>query len=329
MISVVLSVAVSMSGCQTQVARGTEAARSKPQTTLKRSSFARILMGSRCTIVLYAPDEASAAGPAEAAFDEIARIERVLTDYDPKSEAMTATTHTPGQWRPISTILLDVLLQSRDIHNRTDGAFDPTVGAYTHLWRLARREGKIPTPAQLKAAGVSVGFEHLRLDPINSTLLFDAPGIVLDFGGIGKGYAAQSALDLLARRGFTIATVDIGGDLALGDPPPDQPEGWRVEIATGLDASRDTYLANCAVATSGDLERFYEHGGVRYSHILDPRTGMGIAQRRAATVIAPDGATADALASAISVLGQGRIDELESRFPAVRINLQTRSLSPH
>lgn len=283
-------------------------------------------MGSRCTIVLFAPDEPAAAQAAGAAFDKIAQIERVLTDYDPKSEAMVVTTLATDQWHPISMTLLDVLLLSRDIHNRTDGAFDPTVGAYTHLWRAAKREGGIPTRDELALASASVGFDHLRIDPMSSTLRFDTAGIILDFGGIGKGYAARVALDLLRDRGFPIASIDMGGDLALGDPPPDHRRAWRVEIATGLDASRVTWVANRAVATSGDLERYFEHDGVRYSHILDPRTGMGIAQRRAATVIAPDAATADALASAISVLGEGHINELECRFPGVSIELVTRSL---
>lgn len=316
----------SVGGCRTTNTPGPDAERPSGQVTLNRYRFARILMGSRCEIVLYGPEEPDSARAAGEAFDEIARIERVLSDYDERSEAMVLMSRQPGEWYEVSTTLLDVLLISRDIHMRTDGAFDPTVGAYTQLWRRARAQERIPTRAELDEAADSVGFEHLRIDPMSGEVRFDAPGMILDFGGIGKGYAAQAAMDVLAGQGFAIVSVDMGGDLAFGEPPPDQADGWRVEIDTGLGESRTVRLANCAVATSGDLERFFDHGGVRYSHILDPRTGMGIRQRRAATVIAPDATLADALASAASVLGPGGIEQLQTAFPGVRIELVTQPL---
>ncbi|MEX0875840.1 MAG: FAD:protein FMN transferase, partial [Phycisphaerales bacterium] len=304
-LSILISVVVgailyigSMGGCQTTGTPGPDAQRPEGQVTLNRYRFARILMGSRCEIVLYGPKEPAAAGAAGAAFDEIARIERVLSDYDERSEAMVLMSREPGVWHEVSMTLLDVLLMSRDIHMRSEGAFDPTVGAYTHLWRQARAEQRISKRVELNERADSVGMAHLRIDPMAGKVRFDAREMVLDFGGIGKGYAAQAALDLLIDQGFAISSVDMGGDLAFGDPPPDRPVGWRVEIATGLRDSRSVHLANCAVATSGDLERYFEVDGERYSHILDPRTGVGIRQRRAVTVIAPDAAMADALASA-------------------------------
>lgn len=283
-------------------------------------------MGSRCTIVLYASSEPAAARAAAAAFDQIAHAQRVLTDYDPNSEAMRLTAQPPDVWHEVSATLLQVLIRAEDIHNRTLGAFDPTVGAYTHLWREAKKQARAPTPNELRAASKRVGFMHIQVDPARSAVRFDTPGIVLDFGAIGKGYAAQLALDSLRDAGFPSAMIDMGGDLALGDAPPDQPQGWRVRIITGLSASEERTLTNCAVATSGDLERYYEHEGVRYSHILDPRTGMGVAQRRAATAIAPDAALADALASAISVLGEAHASALRAEFPGVEITLVTRAL---
>lgn len=279
-------------------------------------------MGSRCSIVIEAQSEPEAAHAAAAAFDEIARIEQVLSDYRADSESMLLTGQDPGNWHPISPILMDVLVRSRDIHNRTRGVFDPTVGAYTHLWRLPGH----PSRESLRDASDRVGFGLLQLDERGSRVRFDQTGIILDFGGIGKGYAAQRAMGILRARGLTIASIDMGGDLVLGDPPSEQPEGWRVQIITGITQTRTEFLSNCAVATSGDLERFYEYNGVRYSHIVDPRTGLGITQRRAASVIAPDGALADALASAVSVLGQEHLDDLQEQFPGVRITLVSRSM---
>jgi thiamine biosynthesis lipoprotein len=280
-------------------------------------------MGSRCTIVLESTSEAEAARAARLAFDEIARIEQVLSDYRDDSESMRLTRLEPNGWHPVSDTLMEVLLRSRDIHNRTNGAFDPSVGAFTHLWRRPEP----PTSQAIKQASDQVGFHHFQLDEAGHSVRFDRTGIILDFGGIGKGYAAQKAIEILREQGHPIASVDMGGDLAFGDPPSEQPQGWRVEIITGLSETRVEHLANCAIATSGDLERYYEYEGIRYSHIVDPRTGMGITERRAATVIAHDAATADALASALSVLGQSGLEKLSAQYPDAQFDLVVRSMS--
>ena len=315
-----------ISGCAQPPTRvGTDPAQSN-QRTLTRYRFARVMMGSRCEITLEAPSEPDAARAAGRAFDEIKRIERVLSDYDPDAESMRVMRLEPGAPHPISETLLEVLLVARDIHIASGGAFDPSVGTVTHLWRNAARNGEIPSPESLRDASQRVGFDHLTIDPLRRTLRFDRDGMTLDFGGIGKGYAARAAVELLRELGYPIACVDMGGDLQLGDPPSDSPRGWRVEIVTGIDQTHTRYLHNEGIATSGDLERFYEHDGVRYSHIIDPRTGFGITQRRAATVIAPDATIADALASAISVMDDAGKAQLEQAYPGVSITLVSRSL---
>lgn len=184
----------------------------------------------------------------------------------------------------------------------------------------------MPSGDQLARAMDRVGLTKLHLDHDCRSVMFDTNGMILDFGGIGKGYAAQRAIELLRSQGFTIASVDMGGDLAIGDPPSDHLGGWRVEIITGLGTNRSVSLANCAIATSGDLERFYEYEGVRYSHIIDPRTGYGIRERRAVTVIASDASIADAIASAVSVLGEGGLDRVRAAYPDVSIELVTRGI---
>lgn len=276
-------------------------------------------MGSRCTIVIEAESEPAAARAAGDAFAEILRIESVLSDYREDSESMRVMRRDPNEWHPISETFFDVLERSQDIHKRTGGAFDPTIGPLTHLWR---RDG-LPDRDEITGAQSRIGMSHLDLDEHACAIRFDRRGMVLDFGGIGKGYAAQRAIEILRERGYPIASVDLGGDLALGYPPSDQPEGWRVVIETGLGESRVEYLSRCGVATSGDLERFYEYEGVRYSHIIDPRTGYGLRERRAATVIAPDATIADALASAVSVLGDAWRDVIGDAFTDARIVLVT------
>jgi thiamine biosynthesis lipoprotein len=272
--------------------------------------------------VIEAESEPDAARAAASAFDEIARIEQALSDYRTDSESMRLMRQAPGEWHTVSETLFEVLVQSMDIHNRTNGAFDPTIGAISHLWRGS----SMPSGDELTRALDRVGFSKLHFDQGTRSVMFDRNGMILDFGGIGKGYAAQRAIDLLRSQGFMIASVDMGGDLALGDPPSDHSEGWRVEIITGLGTNRSVSLANCAITTSGDLERFYEYEGVRYSHIIDPRTGYGIRERRAVTVIAPDASIADAIASAVSVLGEDGLEHVRAAYPDVSIELVTRSM---
>ena len=314
------------SGCAKTPTRAGIDPTQEGQRTLTRYRFARVMMGSRCEITLEATNEPEAAQAVGRAFDEIKRIERVLSDYDAESESMRIMELQPGIDHQISETLLEVLLVSGDIHAASGGAFDPTIGALTHLWRNSAREGEIPSQESIDNARDRIGFEHVQIDLDTHTLIFDQTGMILDFGGIGKGYAAQKAVELLTNLGYPVACVNLGGDLHLGEAPSNQPEGWRIEIVTGLGRTQTLHLKHCGIATSGDLERYYEHQGVRYSHIIDPRTGMGITQRRAATVIAPDATIADALASANSVMGERGKDQLEQAYPDASIVLVSRAL---
>lgn len=293
------------------------------QSTPTRYEYASIQMGSRCSIVLYADSEPTAAAAAEHAFDAIAAIEETLTDYRPNSEAMRATQQPAGQWIEISPVFTDVLKQSRFFFRLSNGAFDPTVGGFTRLWRAAGSEQRIPTAQELGHARQAVGFDLVELDAERQRVRFLKPRMILDFGAIGKGYAADRALDVLREHGINAAMVDLGGDLALGDPPPNHSEGWRISVQPGNSAEWSAPLHNAAIATSGDLERHYEHNGIRYSHILDPRTGVGVTIPRAVTVIAQDATTADAAASIVSVLGESAIPPLRAYFPGIHIRIAT------
>ncbi|MFG0313310.1 MAG: FAD:protein FMN transferase, partial [Phycisphaerales bacterium] len=146
-------------------------------------------MGSRCSIVIEAETEREAAQAASLGFDEIARIEQVLSDYRSDSESMLLMEGDPGTWYPVSECLFEVLAMARDIHNRTHGAFDPTIGAYTHLWRGP----SMPEAHALSAARSRVGMGYIELDSEARAVRFSTPGMILDFGGVGKGYAAQRA----------------------------------------------------------------------------------------------------------------------------------------
>lgn len=302
-------------GCATTEAPRTE----QPQATASRFEYARVVMGSRARVVLYAPSEAVAAEAARAAFDEMDRINRVLSDYTDKSEAMRLCAAPSGVAHPISPDLLDVMIKSAAVHQASGGAFDPALGALTKLWRSSFRSGRLPDQGDLRLARAASGLDLIHIDQTSSTTTIGSPGLILDFGGIGKGYAAGRALRVLEAHGLAHAMVDLGGDLALGAPPPGA-EGWKVEITDDRSGqARVLRLSNRSVATSGDAYRSVTIDGVRYSHILDPATGLGLTSSHGVTVIADEAWLADALASAASVLGPDGSAVLTKRWAGVEL----------
>lgn len=275
-------------------------------------------MGSRVSIVVYAADQEQASRATIAAFKEIARQEEILSDYKSTSESRLLVEQSPSKWHDASPDLVEILELSRTVWEASGGSFDPTVGPITALWRPAFKQAALPNTDDLNQALERVGMDFIELDTENNRIRFAKEGMRLDFGGIGKGYAAQKALDVLHEQGCPSALVDLGGDLALGEPPPGT-EGWRITIDNGLELPHQLMLANVGVATSGDLYRHVEIDGVRYSHIVDPKTGLGLTRRVAVTVIAPAPWLADALASAVSVMGEQNAKSLLEAFPRATV----------
>ena len=263
-------------------------------------------MGTKIRIVLYAEDKASAVSAFRAGFKRFRELEAVLSDYRADSEILKlarANDAAPGKPLAISDELARVLGPALEVSAKSGGAFDVTVGPLSLLWRQARKAKQLPPQAALDAALAKVGYGKLALDAKAKTLTFAVAGMRLDFGGIGKGHAADEALAAMAKLGATRAMVAASGDVAVGDAPPGLTH-WTVAIApigTGK-PERRVYLANAAVSTSGDLFQFVELGGVRYSHVLNPATGLGLTGRRSVTVIAPRGLVADAYSKVASVL---------------------------
>lgn len=276
-------------------------------------------MGSKCRIVVFATSESDAAQACSAAFERISALNQSLSDYSPASEASRVFAARPGVWHPISEDLSEAIGKSMHVAAATDGAFDPTLAPLTKLWRSAKSNGRLPPSDLVESARNRSGFTLIGHDPARERVRFPSAGMGLDFGGIGKGLAADEALAVLRDHGLSVALIDFGGDLRFGDAPPDQPEGWSVQIRDGIVGARTLRLANAAIATSGDTERSVVIDGVMYSHILDPRTGLGLRRRVAATVIADQGWLADALASAACVLGPEGVPRLEQQFPGVQI----------
>ena len=295
---------------------------------LSRFEFTRAQMGLPFRIVLYTPDSATANAAAEAAFARISQLNDSLSDYDADSE-LSRLSQTAGEDRavPVNADLWTVLERSQALARRTDGAFDVTVGPVVNLWRKARREKQLPRGDRLAEARAAVGWRKLELDPRARTAKLLVPEMRLDLGAIAKGYAVDEALKVLRARGVTRALVAGGGDMAAGDAPPDKP-GWRIEVApldvTNAPQARLVMLRNRALATSGDIFQHVEIDGVRYSHIVDPRTGMGLTDHSLVTVIAPDCTTADSLATAVSVLGPAKGLKLVEQTPRVAAHIVRR-----
>jgi thiamine biosynthesis lipoprotein len=273
---------------------------------LGRFQFTRTEMAVPIKVVLYASDGAAASRAAEAAFARIHQLNGILSDYDAESE-LRRLGHAAAEGKavPVSEDLWRVLSEAQALSRRSGGAFDVTVGPVVRLWRRARRRHRLPSPDQLQRARELVGYQLIRLDPRRHAVELLKPGMQLDLGGIAKGYAVDEALAVLRKSGIRRALVDAGGDIALGDPPPGKP-GWRIGIAPlepDGPPSRFLWLSRTGIATSGDTWQYVEIGGRRYSHIVDPHTGLGLTDHSSVTVVAPTGMLADGLASAVSVLG--------------------------
>jgi thiamine biosynthesis lipoprotein len=275
------------------------------EPALKRYEFSEPHMGTLFRIVVFAKDEGAAREATKAAFARVAQLNAIMSDYQSTSELMRLCAKAGGGPVKVSGELFYVLSRARRVSRESGGAFDVTVGPVVRLWRRARRTQLLPDPEKLKAARAVVRWKLVELDEKERTVRLAKPGMQLDLGGIGKGYAADEGLAVLARHGLTRALVAAGGDIRVGEPPPGRP-GWAVAIAP-VDAKKEgpryMTLSRAAVSTSGDAEQYVEIGGKRYSHIIDPRTGLGLAGRMSATVVAPDGITADSLTKVVAVLG--------------------------
>jgi FAD:protein FMN transferase len=274
---------------------------------LKRFEFEEPQMGVPFRIVMYARNEKEAVEAASAAFQRIAQLNTIMSDYETDSEVSTLSRSSEegSPAVPVSDELWRVLSTAQQLAEQTGGAFDITVGPCAALWRKARREQQFPDAARLENARKKVGFKNLVLDEQTRTARLLRFGMRLDLGGIAKGFAADEALQQLRARGITRALVAASGDVAVSDPPPGQ-TGWRIEVVgydqPGGPPSAFVLLNNSAISTSGDLFQRLELNGVRYSHILDPSTCVGMTNRALATVIAGNCTLSDSLATIMTIL---------------------------
>ena len=286
-----------------------------------RYEFEKGLMGSPFRIVMYSASDSLAQQAAQRAFTRIETLNEILSDYRDGSEInrLSAQSGT-GKWIRVSDELYDVLSISKKISRKTKGTFDITVGPVVQLWRRALRRNIFPAPSEVEEARKAVGYRFVKLRPCTKSVRLLRPGMRLDVGGIGKGYAADVAVGEIQKLGIKAVLIDAGGDLTLAGVPPGR-AGWEVEINSGtsVDSTALVHLTDAGVATSGANFRYLEHDGKRYSHIVNPKTGIGLQHHVRTTVIAPNGTYADALATAISVAGSERSKRIVRRFRGVQV----------
>lgn len=270
-------------------------------------------MGSPLNITLYSTDSAKASQLAKKSFQIADSLNLIFSDYLENSElnllSKTAGTNT---FKSVSPALWDIINQSVKASEKCEGAFDINVGSIVKLWRKARKEKVFPNETILQSSLQTVGYQNITLDSNSYSVKLLQKNTLLDLGGIAKGYVAQVIADYCKKEGIEKALVDAGGDMASTG------SGWRVGVT--IPNSEELMqgfiiLNNQAVATSGNMYQFVEIEGKKYSHIVNPRTGLGLTHQRNVTVIAPDGATADWLATACSVLSVKKSLKLIEKMP--------------
>ena len=274
----------------------------------ERYEFTSRHMGSDFRIVLYADSDLIAEAASDSAFARIEELNYVMSDYMDNSELnRLSRTSGSGQRVKVSEDLYRVLSEAQCISYQTNGIFDVTIGPMTKSWRELRRSASptLPSSYELDELRQRVGYEHLVLNFEEQSARLLRKNMSLDLGGIGKGFAADEALNVLKGFGIHSALIDAGGDITLGEPPAGR-ESWITAVPKtitqeGTDVIR-LQMANGSVATSGDLFQFAMVDGVRYSHILNPKTGLGSTLQIQATVVSKTGSKADAYASVLSLM---------------------------
>jgi thiamine biosynthesis lipoprotein len=290
------------------------------QAQPRKFYFSKSKMGSPFNLVLVSDDSSKADLAARQAYALVDSFNQVFSDYDPNSELsrLNATAGT-GSTVKLSPALWDILMLSRDAYRNSAGAFDITIGSLSRLWRKARAEKVFAAKDSVLHYRKRIGFDQLLFDTSTPAVQLSVAGMYIDLGGIAKGYIAQKVIDRLKELGITQALADAGGDIAMSDAPLSA-SGWNVGVnipgTTDDLLNKKLVLYNASVATSGDAYQYLEHAGRKYSHIIDPRTGYGVLSQRNVTVIAKNGALADWLATACSILPIGSAKKLATRYGA-------------
>jgi thiamine biosynthesis lipoprotein len=276
---------------------------------LVRHEASRMSMGTAYAVVAYGPDAATVSRAAEAALDEVDRIDRLMSHYRPESPLSRLNREAGDGPVRVERELFEFVAECLRYSRESDGAFDVTVGPLMKAWGFFRGEGRLPAQGELDAVRGRIGYRHVILDRAAGTIRFGRPGMELDLGGIAKGYAVDRAVAVLRDRGIEAALVSAGGSTVYGLGAPPGSEAWEVTVQDPVRASRAAFsvaLADRALSVSGSYEKSFEVDGVRYAHIMDPRTARPVARILSVAVITRTGTAGDALDNVLFVQGVDR-----------------------
>lgn len=297
-------------------AASTSAAGPAARSVMQEHTFRQLHMAMPVEITVWSSSTEQAQSAAKAAFTKVALVDRLMNDYVADSEISRVSDRAGQGPTQVSPELLTVLINAKRMHELTSGAFDPTAAPVVRLWREARRTGRLPDAAALAEARTLVGMDKVRIDPEARTVELDKPGMRLDVGGIAKGYACDLATAELRRHGLGVTYVQAGGDIVLGDAPPGA-AGWEIDVP----GREPMVLANTAVSISGDTARFVIIDGVRYSHVVDPRTGKAVMSRQMAIVTGPRGLDTDPLSTAGCIMELAAFARLIDALPVIQASV--------
>ena len=282
----------------------------------------RVIMGTLFEVQVYDADAERAKSAMSAALDEMARVDRLLSNYNPASELSRMNQEASAGPFHASPELFNFVAASRQLYEDTDGTFDPTVGALVRAWGFFSRQPGRPNAEQISAAKLATGFDKVQIDSKEGTISYTVTGLEMDPGGIGKGYAADQATGVLRRLGIHSALVSAGGSSisAIGHPPGQR--AWRIAISNPANPSKAVALVklrDTSLSTSGVLRQSLVSGAHTYSHIFDPRTGEPVENMCQITVVTQIGTAAEALSKAAFILSREDLAGVLRRFPGSHV----------
>ena len=272
------------------------------------------IMGTRCYVELWADDPVKGNDAIEAVMAELRRIDNLMSHYKPESQLSQINQYANERPVQVDKELFDLIKLSTHYSEITEGAFDITYASVGYLYDYPRHIH--PTEEQIREKLPAVNWRNMLLDEAHHTVRFEHPGMRIDLGGIGKGYAVDRGIDVLKARGIDRALVTAGGDSRIIGDRMGRP--WLIAIRHPDNPSKVVTripLADSAVSTSGDYERYFDEGGVRYHHIIDPRTGHSASKVRSATILAPTATQTDGMSKTAFVLGAEKALEIINRMP--------------
>jgi FAD:protein FMN transferase len=286
-------------------------------SALHHYAATRMSMACEYAIEAYGRDAEALPRILDEAFDEVDRIDRLMSHYKANSPLSRINQEAAQHPVAVPQELFDFIADAMRYHRESGGTFDITVGPLMKAWGFFRGEGRLPSASELAGARRHVGGAHVTLDPASRTIAFDEAGVELDLGGIAKGYAVDRVVELLKRREVAAALVSAGGSTIYGFGTPPGAAAWTVTLLDPTDSRKTAFtlgLKDRALSVAGSSEKSFEADGVRYSHIMDPRAGRPAQGVLSVAVLTTTGTAGDALDNAFFVLGPEHSREYLNRL---------------